>query len=73
MPGGRQLALEWGATPMAYDFSDTRYWFDRAEEMRTEARLMQDSSNREIMLRIADEFERLGRLAVERGPNSMRV
>jgi hypothetical protein len=52
---------------MAYDFSDTRYWFDRAEEMRAEARLMQDSSNREIMLRIAYEFERLGRLAVERG------
>jgi hypothetical protein len=35
--------------------------------MRTQARLMRDLSNMEIMLRIADEFERLGRLAVERG------
>jgi len=52
---------------MAYDFSDTRYWFDRAEEMRAEARLMQDLNNRKIMLRIAADYERLGRLAVERG------
>ena len=49
-----------------YDFRDPKYWFGRADEMRTEADRMQDVSNREIMLRIADDYEKLGRRAAKR-------
>jgi len=45
---------------MRYDFNDLNYWFDRAEEMRTSAALMRDLNNREIMLRIAGDYDRLG-------------
>ena len=48
---------------MPYDFSDPEYWFDRAEEMRTRAGVMKDITNREIMLRIAADYERLGQRA----------
>ena len=52
---------------MPYDFADPLYWFDRAEEMRSRAELMQDLHNREIMHRIADDYERLGQRAIKRG------
>jgi len=45
---------------MKYDFNDPKYWLDCAEQMRTSATSMKDSGNREIMLRIADDYERLG-------------
>jgi hypothetical protein len=51
---------------VAYEFNNPRYWFDRAEEMRGRAELMQDLHNREIMQRIADDYELLGRRATER-------
>jgi len=44
---------------MSYDFNDPKYWFDCAQEMRTGAYLMKDPGNRQIMLRIADDYERL--------------
>ena len=50
----------------AYDFTDTNYWFDRAREMRTRAGIMSDANNKEMMLRIADDYDRLGRRVVER-------
>ena len=50
---------------MSYDFNNPEYWFDRAEELRTRVDLMRDRGNREIMLRIADDYERLGRRAAE--------
>jgi len=49
-----------------YDFTDTNYWFDRAREMRTQADVMQDANNKEMMARIADDYDRLGRRVVER-------
>jgi len=33
------------AVLVPYDFADPRYWFDRAEEMRSRAELMQDMHN----------------------------
>jgi len=45
---------------MKYDFNDPKYWLDCAQEMRNRAGLMKDYGNREIMLRIADDYERLG-------------
>ena len=51
---------------MSYEFNDTSYWFDRAKEIRTRADLMKDSGNRQIMLRIAIDYERLGERAIER-------
>jgi len=50
---------------MPYDFSDPKYWFDRAEEMRLRAAVMKDVTNREIMLRIAADYERLGERAYQ--------
>ena len=50
---------------MSYDFNNPEYWFDRAEELRTRVDLMRDPGNREVMLRIADAYERLGRRAIE--------
>ena len=50
----------------AYDFTDTNYWFDLAREMRTRAGIMSDANNKEMMLRIADDYDRLGRRVVER-------
>ena len=50
---------------MPYDFNNPRYWFDRAEEMRVRADAMEDTANREIMLRIADDYERLGQRAFQ--------
>ena len=52
---------------MPYDFADPMYWFDRAKEMRSRPELMQDLHNREIMHRIADDYERLGQRAIKRG------
>jgi len=51
---------------MPYDFNDPKYWFDRAEEMRTRAGQMRDLTNREIMLLIADDYDRLGNRAHQR-------
>ena len=50
---------------MSYEFNNPEYWFDRAEELRTRVDLMRDPGNREVMLRIADEYERLGRRAIK--------
>jgi hypothetical protein len=50
---------------VSYEFNNPKYWFDRAEELRTRVDLMRDPGNREIILRIADDYERLGRRAVE--------
>ena len=44
---------------MSYDFENRNYWSDRAEEMRTRADMMRDRGNREIMLRIAEDYQRL--------------
>jgi hypothetical protein len=55
-----------GAGLVPYDFANPKYWFDRAKEMRSRAELMRDLHNKEIMHRIADDYERLGRRAMER-------
>ena len=52
---------------MSYDFIDPKYWFDRAEEVRIRSDLMRDPGNRETMLRIAADYERLGERAVVEG------
>jgi hypothetical protein len=49
---------------VSYDFIDPKYWFDRAEEVRIRSDLMRDPGNRETMLRIAADYERLGQRAV---------
>jgi hypothetical protein len=60
---------------MRYDFNDPNYWFDRAEEMRTRNDLMRDDGNREVILRIVHDYERLGSCALgvrKRGANDNR-
>src|SRR3974390_2179170 len=50
--------------PVSYDFIDPKYWFNRAANVRTGADLMRAPGNRETMLRIAADYERLGQRAV---------
>ena len=49
---------------MPYDFNNAEYWFNQAEEVRARSDLMRDPANKEIMLRIAADYERLGQRAV---------
>jgi hypothetical protein len=43
--------------------SDPDYWSDRAEEVRRLGEDMKDMINRQIMLRIAEDYERLAHRA----------
>jgi hypothetical protein len=55
-----------------YDvYDDPQYWWDRAYEARTNATYIRDPETKVTMLAIADQFERLGRLAEQRanGPH----
>jgi hypothetical protein len=48
---------------MPYNMSDPKYWFDRAEEVRTSANSMKSPANKARMLLVAEDFEILGRRA----------
>jgi hypothetical protein len=48
---------------MPYNMSDPKYWFDRADEVRTSANSMTSPANKARMLRVAEDFEILGRRA----------
>jgi hypothetical protein len=57
-----------------YDvYDDPQYWRDRAYEARTNAMYIRDSETKATMLSIADQFERLGRLAKQRAKRSDRT
>ena len=45
---------------------DPKYWRNRAEEARVVAESIEDQQSNEVMLGIAEDFERMAALAEER-------
>ena len=45
---------------MQYDFTNAKYWFNRAQQVRVRAAAMMDPINKATMLRIAEDYEDLG-------------
>jgi hypothetical protein len=48
------------------------YWWTRAEETRVVAESMQDATSREMMLRIAKDYERMSEKAEEFSKRNVR-
>jgi hypothetical protein len=53
------------AMPASF-INEPKHWRDRAEEMRTLAEVMKDQISREMILRIAQDYEKLAQRAEER-------
>ncbi len=51
--------------------NDPKHWLDRAAEMRASANTMKDSETREIMNRLADDYDRLAERAEARSNRSV--
>jgi hypothetical protein len=49
------------------------YWYNKAEVARVIAQSMRNAENKQIMLSIADDFERLARLALESESLTARI
>ena len=44
---------------------DPKYWCERAKQIRAQAESMADNEAKRIMLRVAEDYEKLGATAVE--------
>jgi hypothetical protein len=71
-PGVRSAGFSLKAPcPMPASFiNDPEHWRHRAEQMRTLADGMKDEISRQMMLRIAQDYERLAQRAQERKTGS---
>jgi len=65
--GGAQEA----ATPGSF-INDPHHWRGRAEQARTLADLMSDATSKQMMLRIADDYDRLAERAEQRARHSVQ-
>ncbi len=48
------------------DFNDPQHWYDRAAQMRTLAETMIDGETQAIMLKLADDYDKLADQAARR-------
>jgi DNA-binding ferritin-like protein len=49
-----------------YSFNDPKHWRERAEEARAHAEQMTDRDARQMMFRIAEDYEKLAKRAEQR-------
>jgi len=52
--------------PASFNVDDPAHWRGRAEEARTLADEMSDEISRQLMLKVAEDYERLARHAEQR-------
>ncbi len=52
--------------PLDYIYDDPEHWKDRADEVRATAGYVRDQETKQVLLRIAEQYDKLARIAEER-------
>lgn len=63
-----EVSFFWMSIHVSNSVYDPDYWYDRARKMRTRARGIDNAESRRSLLKIADEYQRIGSLAERNRP-----